>query len=256
MIRMKSTIYIPVLFLVIGIFINVSDAGAQAVFVTKGKIEYEKKVNMQKYIEDNSWTSEFKDKMPVYKINYYNLFFDSAVTIFKAGREVPDDKWKNFWSESGADENVVKMDYSGGIYSEFKQVFEKRYLVQDSMIQIEWKLSDEYRTIAGFDCRKAVGRFFDSLYVIAFYTDQIPLPGGPEQFNGLPGVILGLALPRYYTTWFATKVELETPAANELKLPEGKASRISRRQLMEQVVKVFEWGSEEEKQKSFWNIIL
>jgi GLPGLI family protein len=229
---------------------------AQAVFVTKGKIEFEKKVNMQKYIEDNSWTSEFKDKMPVYRISYYDLIFDSSVTIFKAGREVKDDKWKMMWDESGSDENVVQMNYAGGIYSEFKQVFEKKFLVQDSMIKIDWKITDEYRTIAGFDCRKAVGRFFDSLYVVAFYAEQIPLPGGPEQYNGLPGVILGLAFPRYFTTWFATKVELVTPGVNDLKLPAGKAARISRKELMDQVQKVFEWGSEAEKQKSFWNFIL
>ncbi len=232
-----------------------SEAGAQAIFVSKGKIEYEKKVNMHKFLEDNSWTREFKDRMPVYQTSYFDLLFDSSVTVFKAGKEVPDDKWKNMWG-STSQEDVVQMDFGGSLYLEFKQVFEKKFLVQDSMIKIDWKITDEYRTIAGFDCRKAVGRLFDSLYVVAFYTDQIPLPAGPEQFNGLPGAILGLAFPRYYTTWFATKVELVTPTPAELKMPATKATKVSRKELMEQVVKVFEWGSEEEKQKSFWNFIL
>jgi GLPGLI family protein len=228
---------------------------AQAVFVTKGKIEFEKKVNMHKYIDDNSWTREFKDRMPVYQTTYFDMVFDSGITVYKAGKEIPDDKWKNMWSES-SDEDVIKMDYAGGVYTEFKQVFEKKYLVQDSMLKIDWRITDEYRTIAGFDCRKAVGRFFDSLYVVAFYTDQIPLTGGPEQYNGLPGVILGLAFPRYFTTWFATKVELVTPKPEDLKLPSSKATKINRKELMDQVVKVFEWGSEEERQKGFWNVIL
>lgn len=38
-------------------------------------------------------------------------------------------------------------------------------------------------------------------------TDEIPVTGGPELFNGLPGMILGVALPHENVTWFATKVE-------------------------------------------------
>ncbi|HSR40342.1 MAG TPA: GLPGLI family protein, partial [Phnomibacter sp.] len=120
----------------------------------------------------------------------------------------------------------------------------------------EWRITDETRTIAGFDCRKAVGKMFDSLYVVAFYTDQIVTPAGPEQYNGLPGTILGLAFPRFYTTWFATKVELVQPKPDELKPPVAKATKINRKELMARVVNVFEWGSEEERQKNFWNTVL
>lgn len=255
MIRKSIKVFILVLPVIVCTTFLPVYAVAQAIFVTKGKIEFEKKINMHKYIDDNSWTREFKDRMPVYQTSYFDLVFDSGVTVYKTGRVVADDKWKNMWSEN-SDEDVIKMDYAGGIYTEFKQVFEKKFLVQDSMLKIDWRITDEYRTIAGFDCRKAVGRFFDSLYVVAFYTDQIPLAGGPEQYNGLPGVILGLALPRYFTTWFATKVEIVTPKPEEFNLPNGKAAKVSRKELMDQVVKVFEWGSEEEKQKGFWNIIL
>jgi GLPGLI family protein len=46
----------------------------------------------------------------------------------------------------------------------------------------------------------------DSIYVVAFYTTEIPVSGGPESFSGLPGMILGVALPHENVTWFATKV--------------------------------------------------
>jgi hypothetical protein len=89
---------------------------AQTIFVTKGKIEFEKKVNMHKYIEDNSWTREFKDKMPAYQTSYFDLLFDSTLTVFKKGRELPDDKWKNMTMQS-SDEDVVQMDYATGSYA-------------------------------------------------------------------------------------------------------------------------------------------
>jgi GLPGLI family protein len=229
---------------------------AQAKMISFGKIEYEKKVNMHKFMEDNSWTRELKDRMPAYQVTYFNLYFDSTSSLFKAGKENPDDKWKSMWGQSGSEENVTYQNFNSGTITALKQVFEKKFLVEDSLLSIEWRITDETRTIAGFDCRKAVGKMFDSLYVVAFYTDQIVTPAGPEQYNGLPGTILGLAFPRFYTTWFATKVELVQPKPEELKPPVAKATKINRKELMARVVNVFEWGSEEERQKYFWNTVL
>ena len=73
---------------------------------------------------------------------------------------------------------------------------------------MEWRLTNENRVIAGFNCRKAVAKIFDSVYVFAFYTDEILIPGGPCSINGLPGMILGVTIPRLFTSWIATKVTL------------------------------------------------
>jgi len=240
------------------LIVGMSAANAQSRFIKQGKIEYEKKVNMHKFLGDNnSWTREIKDQMPTYRTTYFDLGFNDNVSVFKAGREPVDDKWKNFmWDGQGNEENVVHDDFSTGLTTASKQVFEKKFLVQDSMLQIEWRITDETREIAGFECRKAVGKFYDSLYVVAFYTDQIVIPAGPELYNGLPGVILGLAFPRFYTTWFATKVELIEPKPSELAMPATKGKKINRKELMDQVKDVFKWGTPEERQQYFWNTVL
>jgi GLPGLI family protein len=95
-------------------------------------------------------------------------------------------------------------------------------LVADSTIKIDWKITSEPRTIAGFECRKAVARIFDSVVVIAFYTDEIIPSSGPESFGGLPGMILGLAIPRLHTTWYATKLELIDVSGQIIAPREGK----------------------------------
>jgi GLPGLI family protein len=85
----------------------------------------------------------------------------------------------------------------------------------------------EYREIAGYNCRKAATIVMDSVYIIAFYTDEIPVSAGPESFNGLPGMILGIVIPRMNLTYFATKVETLQPTEKEFVLPEQKkASRL------------------------------
>jgi GLPGLI family protein len=93
-------------------------------------------------------------------------------------------------------------------------VFEKTYLGADSLSKYTWKIAAETRDIAGFECRKATTKIADSVVVVAFYTDQIPVSTGPGNFNGLPGMILGIAVPRLAYTLFATKLELTTTQLN------------------------------------------
>jgi GLPGLI family protein len=88
-----------------------------------------------------------------------------------------------------------------------KQFISKRKIFGDSLQTIKWKFTDEVRDIAGYPCHRANGIILDSVYVVAFYTDKIPVSGGPESFHGLPGMILQLASPHENVSWIATKVE-------------------------------------------------
>ncbi len=106
------------------------------------------------------------------------------------------------------EENVWYVDHNFGKLNMQKNVWGSNFNVEDSVPALEWRLTNENRVIAGFNCRKAVAKMFDSVYVFAFYTDEIMIPGGPCSINGLPGMILGLTIPRLYTSWIATKVTL------------------------------------------------
>ena len=131
-------------------------------------------------------------------------------------------------------------------------------MLQDSLLRIDWRIEDEIRTIAGFDCRKAVGRLYDTLYVVAFFSEQLLLPSGPEQYHGLPGTILGLAFPRYYTTWFATKVDLSPPSSTVMQKPTARrrVETANRQQIIEVIKTSLDWGTDAEKQQRIWSIVL
>jgi GLPGLI family protein len=84
----------------------------------------------------------------------------------------------------------------------------------------------------------------DSIYVVAFYTDEILTSGGPESFNGLPGMILGVALPHEHITWFATKVEAVPVTGTQVVAP-VKGKKISTAALMETMKSSMkDWGKE------------
>ncbi len=200
---------------------------AQQTFITKGKIEFEKRENLHKMIDmqiedwdeqGSSWVDEVRKNTPQFALYYYDLLFDENKTLYKPGRETPNQK-SDLWGQSPVKETTIYTDLQQHMLTSQKDVFGSLFLIQDSARKIDWRITNETREIAGFECRKAVGKILDSVYVIAFYTDQILTTGGPESFNGLPGMILGVAIPRINTTWFATKLQLEPVTDANLTAP-------------------------------------
>jgi len=173
-------------------------------FINKATIEYEVKVNIQKTMGNNSWAEMMKENMPQFKTGYFRYTFADNKSIYKFDHW--DDKKVPEWFRRSDEENVWYFDHTNKKFSMQKNVFGSNFFVEDSIPVIEWRLVNENRIIAGFNCRKAVGKIMDSVYVFAFYTDEIMIPGGPCSINGLPGMIMGLTIPRMYASWIATKV--------------------------------------------------
>ncbi len=232
---------------------------AQDLFVTKGKIEFEKTVNVHKNMdamstERNSFWEEVKKKMPVHDVTYFDLYFDSTISLYKPGKETPDQLKGWDYLKGPATKNVVYKNFATDQSISLKSVYESSYLIQDSLRKIDWKIKNETRTIAGFECRRAETIIMDSIYVIAFYTDRIISSSGPESFNGLPGMILGLVVPRLYTTWFATKIQITGISPGDF-TPPSKGKKISKKELMADLQTAMkDWGNSGDR--NIWRIML
>jgi GLPGLI family protein len=222
-------------------------AYSQVNFIQYGRIEYEKKTNQHKPFEDddadNIWNKERMKVIPKFVTDIYELRFNSSKSYFKLAKENADNKYM-MWGGKPTETDGVAIDLNTNQVTAQKEIFENTYLVKDSLKIFDWRITDETREIAGFECRKAVTKICDSVYVVAFYTDQIPVSVGPENFSGLPGLILGLAVPRLYTTWFATKVELTDPTSAQLN-PTQKGKKVTRSQMVAELQKgLKDWGKE------------
>lgn len=217
---------------------------AQVQFIAKGKIEFEKKINQHKIMEGGgTWAEEMKSKLPQFRTEYYDLVFDGNRSVYKAGKESNDPKM-NFWGGNSRD-NVVYNDYAAKKTTAQKSVWDETYLVIDSLRNVKWKITNESREIAGFTCRRATTIIMDSVFVVAFYTDQILTPGGPESINGLPGMVLGLVIPRMHTTWYATKVDVVTANGNEIVAP-TKGKKTTNSALLQAIKKgTSDWNMED-----------
>ena len=210
---------------------------AQTNFYQAVKIEFEKTVYVRQLTKalQPEWYERIKDRLPETALTYYNFMGDTARSIYRTGREVPRDPKLTY--QSFADNNVVYNDYISGSTITQKPVFEETFLVQDSLAKIKWKITPDVRTIAGFECHKAIGLLEDSITLFAFYADEILVRGGPESAHGLPGMILGLGIPRLHTTWFVTKVEINGIDMNRVR-PETKGKKTTRKAMIQSLDKV------------------
>jgi len=226
---------------------------SQQQFIVKGKIEFERKINLHKQLDNNSWGEMMRKSLPQYKTDYFDLYFSGDKTLYKPGKEVAFSKIPD-WLNGPANDNVVFNDIEQQKFTSQKAVFENTFLVQDSLRKLNWKITPDTRTIAGFECRKATAIIMDSVFVVAFYTDQIVTSGGPESFTGLPGMILGLALPRMNITWFATKLEMIEVKDADIAVPKkGKKTNVA--DLQNQLkTSLKDWGKD--GQRFIWRALI
>jgi len=234
--------------LIAGLFVWVlcaqSVQAQYARFVESGVIEFEKRVNMYAKIKDRIGESSFMEQVfeqyqranPQFKAFKYNLAFSGTKTRFWPQDSPAGASGGGFFGNDPSIDlgNIIAADLLAQQGISQKSIYEETYLIADSLRQIQWRFTNESREIAGYECRRANALVLDSIYVVAFYTDQIPVSGGPESFTGLPGMILGVALPYEHVTYFATKVDDRPVSAKELAAPtKGKA--VNYRELREQL---------------------
>lgn len=208
------------LFLLAITLISLSKLSAQQILLN-GKITYERRYSVIKDLtqqaeeegEENMWLEEMKKNMPKYKVDVFQLAFTPKKAVYKTIQE--DEHPMLRWFKTITEVSQLT-NFETDSFIANRLIYEKGFVIADSISKPEWKLTGEYREIAGYMCRRATTVIYDSLFVIAFYADAIPVSGGPDFFAGLPGMIMGVVIPRFNTTIFATKVETVIPVEEDL----------------------------------------
>ena len=239
-----------------------SNSNAQQ-FVDKAEIEFEVNTNLKKKMGDNSWDEKMKENLSDLKTSFWNYSFANNKSIYKFGRWSPKTRIPKYEKDS-EEENIWFYDFTSNSKNIQKQIANTNFIIADSIGNIEWKITNENREIAGYNCRKAVGKIFDDVYVFAFYTDEITISGGPCSINGLPGMILGVTIPRLYTSMIATKVNLNLSNIAEIQPIVAKKTYKSaelKTILQETTKDWFSWGDDKEENKKrknmfFWEAFL
>jgi GLPGLI family protein len=214
--------------------------GATKAQVTYGKVTYERKTNLYKRFKHWEDVKEWIKESDKVKVDEFELTFTDTVACFKP---IESEYREQF--EWATNQNTTYQYKSSDTKVTFKKIWGEEFMLKDSLSKRKWKMTDGQRSIAGYNCHKAIWIENDSSRVYAWYADEI-IPGfGPESFNGLPGLILGLATEDGGIIYFAKKVELIQPKADVFLLPKTKKKPIKTSEFKDQLAKQYgkeKWG--------------
>ncbi|RYF98897.1 MAG: GLPGLI family protein, partial [Chitinophagaceae bacterium] len=161
----------------------------------------------------------------------------------------------------GGVDDATFCDFATAKKVEQREFFDKKFIITDSIRRGNWKLTEENKTILGFNCRKAtsqrVGKRMmmsmdngkmerkeieDTTSLVAWFTTDIPVPAGPEVPGQLPGLILSLETNNGRSVYTAIEVLAKADIAAIKPPSKGKKVtseefNIERNKLMEQMQK-------------------
>lgn len=113
----------------------------------------------------------------------------------------------------------VYIDRENGTVLEQKELMTRLFLVESDLHNYEWKPGTEQVRILGYNCMSATREVGDK-EVKAWFMPSIPIPLGPEEYYGLPGLILAVEVEGK-NVFMATSVELSEPDPELLEKPDN-----------------------------------
>ena len=183
------------------------------------------------------------------------LMFEKLKSDYKENAllNAPKENFKpiSFSSSEGITIYIVK-DFENNLIYEKVEFLGRNFLVKDSLKNYNWKLENETKMIGEYICYKATAEITiqqtlnrpkrgesnsaDSLktkvatnflnrtiktgkYITALYTLEIPISNGPEQYWGLPGLILEVSDEK--SQILCTKVLLSAQKKSKIKIPKS-----------------------------------
>lgn len=217
----------PIILLLLSAFVS----NAQQLIV-----KYERRANIENQLR-NVTDPEIRKSVTAYlsKPVKYTLYFDDGVSFYV--QENQPDKSKDdelsFDNKKAKRIDIGKKD--GGIYKNHVEntylreanLLGKAFFINDKLEPIDWTLTSETKTIGEYECIKATATVNGKL-TEAWYTTAIPVSDGPDDYWGLPGLIIEVITDKL--TYHAITVSFK---AYEFKFTKpSKGTKVSKKEFL------------------------
>lgn len=187
----------------------------------EGRVVYERtsRMNNMRFGGGGNMPPEIQaqmERMPRTRTDQFELLFSPEHSLFQFLPNAAADEGANTFTGGGMvvqmrmnTNEVVYVNHATGTRVEQREMFDKSFVVTDTIQKVQWKLSDENKQVLSFTARKATGfnivnrprmtmengqmkreMITDTLPVVAWYTTEIPVSSGPSFQGQLPGLIL------------------------------------------------------------------
>jgi GLPGLI family protein len=121
---------------------------------------------------------------------YMNLYFTPTETKYEDSEEKPDRKRENGY-DWRKETFFIKRNFEKNTIQEAYELLGKTYIVEDTLLAMDWKIQNDLKEVAGHICMKAfIEDTLKKQQIVAWFAQDIPLNAGPEHFHSLPGMIL------------------------------------------------------------------
>ena len=213
---------------------------------TQGMVTYERTSQMNIQFAGNN--PEMERMIPRTRTDKFELVFGNNKSLWKQA-EIESDDDGTFNSGGGMQirmiaagaNDVLFCDFENSKSVEHRELFDKKFIVDDSIRKLQWKLTDETKTILNYPCRKAITTRYstrmsmnidngkmerkevaDTSHIVAWFTMNIPVPAGPGEYQGqLPGLILEMDVNDGRQVYIAKSISEKADLA-VIKGPTGK----------------------------------
>lgn len=157
------------------------------------------------------------DRMPKSRTDQYELLFTPEHSLYQFLPNANDDGNTNLSGGGmtiqlrGMTGETTYIDFAKAERIDQREIMDKNFVVTDTVAKLQWKLSEETKTVLNFTAHKATATTVnqrprmtmengqmkremmnDTVKVVAWYTTQVPVPAGPNYAGQLPGLILEL----------------------------------------------------------------
>ncbi len=219
---------------------------------------------MQIRFSDNE-NGELEKMLPKSRTDRFELLFGNNHSLYK---QLEEDEQEEMASPSGGGfqfrmigagaDDITFYDFDASQRIDQRELGTKKYLVEDSVSRLNWKLTDETKAILGFNCRKAIAQrvsmrtmmtmdngkmekkeISDTSNIIAWYSSDFAVSAGPGEFQGqLPGLVLEVNVSNGRQVIKATEVSSKVDVAS-IKAPKG-GKKITQAEFNKERDKMFE----------------
>ncbi len=157
----------------------------------KFKVEYERRffINLN---DPNPESKKLREEV-FSKPKYIELSVDKNQCLSKEVERIDNSQGANYKMRviGGFKDLEVFTDFEKNAKIILREMDSKLYLINDSITQNKWNLTRETKKINGYEAKKAI--FIDNDYEnVAWYSTSIKSKCGPENYDGLPGLLLEL----------------------------------------------------------------
>lgn len=210
----------------------------------QGKVTYERVSNMEARFNING----AEQVIPQTRKDNFELHYANNQSLWKAIEQDNDDDGPQ-GDNGGVQIRMVVAGSNDVLYTNFdtkkktekREMFDKTFIIDDSIRALKWKMTGETKMILNHNCMKATAtqirqttrmtmddgkmerkEVSDTSNIVAWFANDIPVTAGPGEYQGqLPGLILELDVNNGRQSFKATSIDGK-PDVAAIKEPTGK----------------------------------